>query len=621
MSKLLRRPAFYVILALVGLLVFGGYLRRGSDRQKLRLDQFEKQLAAHNVKTAVIADRSGSIQGELRNGTKYGTSYVKADAPRVVEEIRESGNIETKVDHESDPIWWTLLQTFLPFILLVGAFMFVMNSMQGGGGRVMQFGKARTKTVNKDQPKVTFADVAGADEAVEELQEIKEFLEAPAKFQAIGAKIPKGVLLYGPPGTGKTLLAKAVAGEAGVPFFSISGSDFVEMFVGVGASRVRDLFTQAKTSAPAIVFVDEIDAVGRHRGAGHGGGHDEREQTLNQLLVEMDGFDTTAGVILIAATNRPDILDPALLRPGRFDRQVVVDRPDLEGRRAILNVHAKGKPLTKGVDVNVLARRTPGFTGADLANLMNEAALLTARRGFKEIGMPQLEEAIDRVMAGPERKSRIISEEEKRVIAYHEGGHALVGHALPNADPIHKISIIARGQALGWTLALPTEDKYLVSRSQLRDQLAMLLGGRTAEELIFRDPTTGAENDIEKATKIARSMVTEYGMSDEIGPQQLGHKSGEVFLGRDLNHRANYSDQLAARIDSEVRRLIDEAHSDAREILKTYRSTLDRLADALIEKETLDTDEVMEIFADVQVRAVRPSDGGPPARLRPLTKP
>ncbi|HUQ63317.1 MAG TPA: ATP-dependent zinc metalloprotease FtsH [Acidimicrobiales bacterium] len=621
MSKLFRRPAVYVIIALVALLAIGGYLRRGDDREKLRLDQFEKQLSAHNVKTAVIADRSGTIQGELRNGKKYSTSYVKADAPRVVEGIRNSGSIETKVDHESDPIWWTLLQTFLPFILLVGAFMFVMNSMQGGGSRVMQFGKARTKTVNKDQPKVTFADVAGADEAVEELQEIKEFLEAPGKFQAIGAKIPKGVLLYGPPGTGKTLLARAVAGEAGVPFFSISGSDFVEMFVGVGASRVRDLFTQAKTSAPAIVFVDEIDAVGRHRGAGHGGGHDEREQTLNQLLVEMDGFDTTSGVILIAATNRPDILDPALLRPGRFDRQVVVDRPDLEGRRAILNVHAKGKPLTKGVDVNVLARRTPGFTGADLANLMNEAALLTARRGFKEIGMPQLEEAIDRVMAGPERKSRIISDDEKRVIAYHEGGHALVGHALPNADPIHKISIIARGQALGWTLALPTEDKYLVSRSQLRDQLAMLLGGRTAEEVIFHDPTTGAQNDIEKATKIARSMVTEYGMSDEIGPQQLGQKSGEVFLGRDLNHQANYSDQVAARIDSEVRRLIDEAHSDAREIVETYRSTLDRLADALIEKETLDTAEVMEIFADVQVRAVRPADGGPPARLRPLTKP
>jgi cell division protease FtsH len=482
--------------------------------------------------------------------------------------------------------------------------------MQGGGNRVMQFGKARAKVVSKDQPKVTFADVAGADEAVEELQEIKEFLEAPAKFQAMGAKIPKGVLLFGPPGTGKTLLARAVAGEAGVPFFSISGSDFVEMFVGVGASRVRDLFEQAKANAPAIIFVDEIDAVGRHRGAGLGGGHDEREQTLNQLLVEMDGFDTRAGVILIAATNRPDILDPALLRPGRFDRQIVVDRPDLEGRRAILNVHAKGKPLAKGVDIDVLARRTPGFTGADLANLMNEAALLAARRGFKEIGMPQLEEAIDRVIAGPERKSRLISDKEKRVIAYHEGGHALVGHALPNADPIHKVSIIARGRALGWTLALPTEDKYLVSRSQLRDELAMLMGGRTAEELIFQDPTTGAQNDIERATQIARSMVTEYGMSDEIGPQQLGQKNGEVFLGRDLGHQPNYSDEVAARIDAEVRKLIEEGHREATEILTLHRATLDRLADALVEKETLDTDEVMAILQDVPKRPPRAAVSG-----------
>jgi cell division protease FtsH len=597
-KTVLRRPALYIALAAVALLVAGGLFRQGGDRETFRLDQFERRLADGQVRTATVEDRSGTITGTLKNGDKYKVDYVKDDAPRMVEQLRAAG-IERDVDHESDPLWWTLLQTLLPFVLLIGAFLFVMNTMQGGGSRVMQFGKAKAKTVNKDQPKVTFADVAGADEAVEELQEIKEFLESPAKFQAMGAKIPKGVLLFGPPGTGKTLLARAVAGEAGVPFFSISGSDFVEMFVGVGASRVRDLFVQAKMSAPAIVFVDEIDAVGRHRGAGLGGGHDEREQTLNQLLVEMDGFDTTAGVILIAATNRPDILDPALLRPGRFDRQIVVDRPDLEGRRAILNVHAKGKPLAKGVDVEVLARRTPGFTGADLANLMNEAALLTARRGFKEIGMPQLEDAIDRVIAGPERKSRLISDDEKRVIAYHEGGHALVGHALPRADPIHKISIIARGRALGWTLALPTEDKYLVSRSQLCDQLAMLLGGRTAEELIFQDPTTGAQNDIEKATSIARAMVTEYGMSDEIGPQQLGQKNGEVFLGRDFGHQANYSDKVAAHIDAEVRRLIDDAHEQARQVLVRYRSTLDRLADALIEKETLETAEVMEIFADV----------------------
>ncbi|MGH9278644.1 MAG: ATP-dependent zinc metalloprotease FtsH, partial [Acidimicrobiales bacterium] len=562
MKKLVRSAPFWVAVAVVVLLIASGLFRGDGGRKKIRYDEFESKVANGEVKEATVADRDGTIEGETKDGKKFRTTYVRADAEAVMNSLRRA-NIEVKVDHQKDPLWWTLLQTFLPFILLVGAFLFVMNTMQGGGNRVMQFGKARAKQVSKDQPKVTFADVAGADEAVEELQEIKEFLESPTKFQSMGAKIPKGVLLFGPPGTGKTLLARAVAGEAGVPFFTISGSDFVEMFVGVGASRVRDLFEQAKQSAPAIVFVDEIDAVGRHRGAGLGGGHDEREQTLNQLLVEMDGFDTKAGVILIAATNRPDILDPALLRPGRFDRQIVVDRPDLEGRKAILNVHARGKPLAKGVDIDVLARRTPGFTGADLANLMNESALLAARRGFKEIGMPQLEEAIDRVIAGPERKSRIISDEEKRVIAYHEGGHALVGHALPHADPIHKVSIIARGRALGWTLALPTQDKYLTTRSALRDQLAMLLGGRTAEELIFQDPTTGAQNDIEKATQIARAMVTEYGMSDEIGPQALGQKNGEVFLGRELGHQANYSDQVAARIDSEVRRLIEDAHDQA----------------------------------------------------------
>ncbi len=609
-KKLLRSPPFYVAVALAAVLILGGLLRGGDDVEKFRLDEFEAKVAAGEVRDAKVADRDGTITGKLANGDKYRVNYVRDDAPAVLERLRAAEGLEVTVDHQKDPVWWAILQTFLPVLLLVGAFIFVMNTMQGGGNRVMQFGKAKPKQISKDQPRVTFADVAGADEAVEELQEIKEFLESPAKFQSMGAKIPKGVLLYGPPGTGKTLLARAVAGEAGVPFFSISGSDFVEMFVGVGASRVRDLFDQAKSNAPAIVFVDEIDAVGRHRGAGLGGGHDEREQTLNQLLVEMDGFDTKAGVILIAATNRPDILDPALLRPGRFDRQIVVDRPDLQGRRAILNVHAKGKPLAKGVDVEVLARRTPGFTGADVANLMNEAALLAARRGFKEIGMPQLEEAVDRVMAGPERRSRIISDQEKRVIAYHEGGHALVGHALPDADPIHKVSIIARGRALGWTLALPTEDKYLTTRSALRDQLAMLLGGRTAEELIFHDPTTGAQNDIERATQIARSMVTEYGMSDLIGPQQLGQKNGEVFLGREVGHQQNYSDEVAARIDAEVRRFIDEAHAEARDILLTHRSTLDRMADALIEKETLDTPEVLAILADVPERPRRQSANG-----------
>ena len=610
----------YVAVALLGVLLVASLARSGDKAEKLRLDQFEQQLAEENVSTAVVADRDGSITGKLVNGDKYKVNYVRDDAPKVMDLVRQAG-VEVKVDHQKDPVWWAILQTFLPVLLLIGAFIFVMNTMQGGNSRAMQFGKVKAKQVSKDQPKVTFADVAGADEAVEELVEIKEYLEAPARFQEMGAKIPKGVLLFGPPGTGKTLLARAVAGEAGVPFFSISGSDFVEMFVGVGASRVRDLFEQAKANAPAIIFVDEIDAVGRHRGAGLGGGHDEREQTLNQLLVEMDGFDTKAGVILIAATNRPDILDPALLRPGRFDRQIVVDRPDLEGRRAILRVHSKDKPLAKGIDIDVLARRTPGFTGADLANLMNEAALLTARRGFKEIGMPQLEEAIDRVIAGPERKSRLISEKEKRVIAYHESGHALVGHALPDADPIHKVSIIARGQALGWTLALPTEDKYLTTRSALRDQLAMLMGGRTAEELIFLDSTTGAQNDIERATQIARAMVTEYGMSDEIGPQQLGHKSGEVFLGREMGQQANYSEEVAAHIDSEVRRLLDEAHAEARDVLITYRSTLDRLAEALVAKETLDTPEVMEILADVPKRPQRPATSSVASnrRVRPIS--
>jgi cell division protease FtsH len=615
--KLARSTVFYIVFAVVALILISALFRGGSDREKLSLSSFERKVASGQVRTAEVSDRDHSVKGALTDNanTKYTVTYADRDSTNVLNELRKAPNHpDVKVTQRKDALWLTLLQQFLPFLLLVAVFLIFMNAMQGGGNRVMQFGKAKPKVVNKDQPKVTFADVAGADEAVEELQEIKEFLESPAKFQAMGAKIPKGVLLFGPPGTGKTLLARAVAGEAGVPFFSISGSDFVEMFVGVGASRVRDLFEQAKTSAPAIIFVDEIDAVGRHRGAGLGGGHDEREQTLNQLLVEMDGFDTRAGVILIAATNRPDILDPALLRPGRFDRQIVVDSPDLEGRRAILNVHAKGKPLAKGVELEVLARRTPGFTGADLANLMNEAALLTARHGFKEIGMPQLEEAIDRVIAGPERKSRLISDDEKRVIAYHEGGHALVGHALPHADPIHKVSIIPRGRALGWTLALPEQDKYLVTRSELRDQLTMLMGGRTAEELIFHDPTTGAQNDIERASQIARSMVTEYGMSDLIGPQQLGHKNGEVFLGRDLGHQPNYSEEVAARIDAEVRRLIDEAHTEALDILTENRKVLDRLANALVEKETLDTPEVMEVLGPVTKRPSRTRPAAAPAR-------
>jgi cell division protease FtsH len=598
--KVFRSVVFWVVLALV--VVFVGaqtFLSQGSDPQELRLDEFLERVEADEVAEITIfaSEPRSRIVGELEDGTEFETAFATASSEEVDRALRGRG-IERADEADERSLFAVLLIQLLPILILVAIVFYVFHAMQGGGSKVMQFGKSKAKPVSKDQPRVTFADVAGADEAVEELQEIKEFLEAPAKFQAIGAKIPKGVLLFGPPGTGKTLLARAVAGEAGVPFFSISGSDFVEMFVGVGASRVRDLFEQAKSNSPAIIFVDEIDAVGRHRGSGMGGGHDEREQTLNQLLVEMDGFDVQSGVILIAATNRPDILDPALLRPGRFDRQIVVDKPDMEGRRAILNVHAKGKPLGPDVETEVLARRTPGFTGADLANLMNEAALLTARRGDKVIGMSAMEEAIDRVIAGPERKTRVMTDKEKRVIAYHEGGHALVGHVLPGTDPIHKVSIVARGRALGWTLALPTEDKHLQTRSELRDELAMLLGGRTAEELVFGDPTTGAQNDIEKATRIARAMVTEFGMADAIGPQQLGHADPSAH---GVPGERTYSDEVAARVDAEVRTLIDHAHSEAREILEQHRVTLDRLADALVERETLDTPELMQLFADLPV--------------------
>jgi cell division protease FtsH len=483
--------------------------------------------------------------------------------------------------------------------LLFGLFIFIMFQLQGGGNRVMQFGKSKAKQVTKDTPKVTFDDVAGVDEAIEELNEIKEFLEQPQKFRAMGAKIPKGVLLYGPPGTGKTLLARAVAGEAQVPFYAISGSEFVEMFVGVGASRVRDLFEQAKASAPSIVFIDEIDAVGRHRGAGLGGGHDEREQTLNQLLVELDGFDVKAGVIVIASTNRPDILDPALLRPGRFDRQIVVDPPDIKGREQILNVHAKGKPFEADVDIRSLARQTPGFTGADLANLINEGAILAARHNKMLISNAELQEAIERVIAGPERKSRVMSEEERSLTAYHEGGHALVGFALPKLDPIHKVTIIPRGRAGGYTMALPLEDKYYEKRSELVDQLAYALGGRTAEEIVYGDPSTGASNDIERATTLARKMVMEYGMSERLGPLKYGQPQGEVFLGRDYTRGQDLSNEVAAAIDDEIRKLITQAHEEARVIITTHREALDRIAAALLEQETLNADEVIAVFHDV----------------------
>ncbi|HEX6567943.1 MAG TPA: ATP-dependent zinc metalloprotease FtsH [Acidimicrobiales bacterium] len=600
MKRFPRAALLYLLIGAAVLFVGLRFSNRSPQREEIDLSAFRQAIEGGDVATAEIKDRDNEVVGKLTDDTEYRVAFPAEYADELVDDLHDADPpVEVTTDPQSDSLWTGLLFSLLPIVLLVGAFLLIMNVMQGGGRGVMQFGKSRAKQVTKDDPTVTFADVAGCDEAVEELQEIKEFLQDPARFQSIGARIPKGVLLYGPPGTGKTLLARAVAGEAGVPFFPISGSDFVEMFVGVGASRVRDLFDKAKQAAPAIVFVDEIDAVGRHRGAGMGGGHDEREQTLNQLLVEMDGFDARTGVILIAATNRPDILDPALLRPGRFDRQIVVDQPDLEGRKAILDVHAKGKPLAGDVRLDVLARRTPGFTGADLANLMNEAALLTARRHGSDITMAAMESAIDRVLAGPERKTRVMSDHEKRIIAYHEGGHTLVGHVLEGTDPIHKVSIVSRGRALGWTLALPTEDKYLKTRAELVDTMTMLLGGRTAEELVFGDPTTGASDDIERCTEIARAMVTTYGMSDRLGPQRLGTQSGEVFLGKDYGHEATYSDEVAGLIDDEVRRLVDHAHDRARFILTTHRATLDRLASSLIERETLDDAELADVFGDI----------------------
>ena len=507
--------------------------------------------------------------------------------------------------------WTALIGSFLPFLLLIGFWIFLMNQVQGGGSKVMSFGKSRAKRMAPDSPKIGFKDVAGVDEAVEELQEIKEFLENPKKFQALGASIPKGVLLYGPPGTGKTLLARAVAGEAGVPFFSISGSDFVEMFVGVGASRVRDLFEQAKQASPCIVFMDEIDAVGRHRGAGLGGGHDEREQTLNQLLVEMDGFEMKDNIILIAATNRPDILDPALLRPGRFDRQIVVDRPDRNGRRKILEVHSKGKPLASVIDLDSLAAGTPGFTGADLRNLVNEAALLAARRGKKVIEQEELEEGIMRVIAGPEKKARLLSEKEQRITAYHEMGHALVGHFLENTDPVHKITIVSRGQALGLTISLPTEDRYLTTRKALLEQIAMTMGGRAAEELVFNEVTTGAANDIEKVTATAKQMVMRFGMSEKLGPRVLGRNHDMPFLGREMGNEPDYSEEVAREIDDEIRRIIEEGHDVATRVLREHLDDLHRISQILIERETIDKDQFVALLAGEPEESVFPPEPEP----------
>ncbi|MET4542598.1 MULTISPECIES: ATP-dependent zinc metalloprotease FtsH [Micrococcaceae] len=610
-----KGPGIWIVVVVGLLLVAFATLAPGGST---RIDTKEGlELLSQNgkVEQAKIFDAENRVDLVLKDnlnldgqdkGKNVQFFYVTDRGPDVVKAVTNANPEKGFTDQPIENNWFSgLFSLLIPVLLLGVLFWFLLSRMQGGGSKVMQFGKSKAKLVNKDMPQVTFSDVAGADEAVEELQEIKEFLQEPAKFQAVGAKIPKGVLLYGPPGTGKTLLARAVAGEAGVPFFSISGSDFVEMFVGVGASRVRDLFEQAKASSPAIIFVDEIDAVGRHRGAGIGGGNDEREQTLNQLLVEMDGFDVKTNVILIAATNRPDVLDPALLRPGRFDRQITVEAPDMIGREQILNVHAKGKPMAQGIDLKAVAKKTPGYTGADLANVLNEAALLTARSNANLIDDRALDEAIDRVMAGPQKRSRVMKELERKITAYHEGGHALVAAALRNSAPVTKITILPRGRALGYTMVIPEDDKYSITRNELLDQMAYAMGGRVAEEIVFHDPSTGASNDIEKATSTARKMVTQYGMSERVGAVKLGQGGGEPFLGRDAAQERNFSDQIAYVVDEEVRRLIDQAHDEAYAILTENRDVLDRLALELLERETLNQAEIAEIFHDIRKRDFR----------------
>jgi cell division protease FtsH len=611
-KRLLRNPLIWILAAILVYFTFSVLFDSTRGYTQVPTSVALSQISSGNVKDALIEDTDQQLRLTLNqpvNGsTQVITQYPAQTSGPIVQALESAPNkpsFNTVVRQES--FLTTILIYLIPLGLVLLILFWMMNNAQGGGNRVMSFGKSKAKQLNKDMPKTTFGDVAGADEAVEELHEIKDFLQNPARYQALGAKIPKGVLLYGPPGTGKTLLARAVAGEAGVPFYTISGSDFVEMFVGVGASRVRDLFEQAKANAPAIVFVDEIDAVGRHRGAGMGGGHDEREQTLNQLLVEMDGFDVKGGVILIAATNRPDILDPALLRPGRFDRQIAVDRPDLQGRHKILQVHAKGKPVADDIDLLAFARRTPGFTGADLANVLNEAALLTARSDKKVIDAFALDEAIDRVVAGPQKRTRIMSDKEKKITAYHEGGHALVAAALPNTDPVHKITILSRGRALGYTMVLPDDDKYSTTRNEMLDQLAYMLGGRAAEEIVFHDPTTGAANDIEKATSVARAMVTQYGMTERIGAIKLGSENAEPFLGRDMGHQRDYSEEVAGVVDEEVKRLIETAHDEAWQILVDNRDILDDLVLELLEKETLDKAQVAAVFTHIRRRPARPA--------------
>ncbi len=621
MSRFFKSAAFPILIVVVLAFFAQKLIGTASHQPRYTFGTLLQELPQGAVKSLSLHVSDNTVNLTTTSGQHVTVGYPDQYAPMLISDIQSAEKSGAIAPTAFDIIgkqsngWLSLLTYILPFVIFIGFWIFLMNQVQGGGSKVMSFGKSRAKRMSVDSPKITFRDVAGVDEAVEELHEIKEFLENPKKFQALGARIPKGVLLYGPPGTGKTLLARAVAGEAGVPFFSISGSDFVEMFVGVGASRVRDLFEQAKQNSPCIIFMDEIDAVGRHRGAGLGGGHDEREQTLNQLLVEMDGFEMKDNIILIAATNRPDILDPALLRPGRFDRQIVVDRPDRSGRKKILEVHTRGKPLAREIDVDALAGQTPGFTGADLSNLVNEAALLAARNGKREITQVELEEGIMRVIAGPEKKTRVMSDKERRVTAYHEMGHAIVGHYLPNADPIHKISVISRGQALGITISLPGEDKFLTTRAELLDTMAMTLGGRAAEEIVFGEITTGAANDLEKVTATAKQMVMRFGMSEKLGPRVFGHEHSQPFLGREFSAEPDYSDEIAREIDDEIRRVVESAHVQAKSILTEHQPGLEKLAEILVKRETIEREQ-FEALLDGQTEAeVFGSEAPPPPEV------
>ena len=608
MGKFFRNVSFYLLIIIVAIWIIEYYSTNTVSKTDISYSNFMKQVQQDEVKRVTIVENV--ITGKLKSGADFTT--VAPEDPELIHTLR-SHDVEIKAELPPQPPWWmNIISSILPMLLIVGIWFLLMQQSQGGGGRVMSFGKSRAKMYGDEKVKITFKDVAGADEAKQELEEVVEFLKQPKKFNELGARIPKGVLLFGPPGTGKTLLAKAVAGEAGVPFFSISGSDFVEMFVGVGASRVRDLFEQAKKNAPCIIFIDEIDAVGRQRGAGLGGGHDEREQTLNQLLVEMDGFGANEGIIMIAATNRPDILDPALLRPGRFDRQIVVDRPDIKGRQEILKVHVKGKPIGEDINLDVVARRTPGFTGADLSNLVNEAALLSARRNKKKITMSEMEEAAERVMMGPERKSRVISDNEKKLTAYHEGGHTLVGMLLDHTDPVHKVTIIPRGRAGGYTLSLPKEDRYYATRSELLDELKLLLGGRVAEALVLNEISSGASNDLQRATSLARQMICEYGMSEKLGAVTFGHRQDQVFLGRDIGRDKDYSEEVAAQIDSEIRQFIDEAYQGTVKLLQDNIDKLHLIAEALIERETLEGYEVQQLMEHGKILPKQEKPAEPP---------